>query len=260
MFGGESVKLYKKRIGEYKKLVQGQYVNDISVQNTMRQCQNVIIGQKRARTSYFEFLYEQSKFIKKRWWSLQGMVLLILWLLLRDSESVEYMGRITGILVEVFVILIIPEIWKNRRHLAVEIERTSFYSLRQICAARMLLFAIVDLMMVMIFFIVTFHTVPISICDMVINFLIPFNVSSCICFRLLYSKWMESEYIAVIVSMVWIILWSVIVTHNALYHIIVDPIWIGLIILSFGYLIFLIRKAQMNCEKVWKNQINGINA
>lgn len=254
------MRLYKKRIGEYKKLVQGQYVNEMSVQNTIRQCQNVMIGQENIRISYFEFIYEQSKFIKKRWWGLQSLVLILLWLLLRDPENTEYMGRITGILVEVFVILIIPEIWKNRRYLAIEIERTSFYSLRQICAARMLLFAIVDLMMMMIFFIVAFHTVQISIYNMAINFLIPLNVSSCICFRLLYSQWMESEYIAVFVSMIWIILWSVIVTNNVLYHIIADPIWIGLIILSFGYLCFLIRKGQMNCEKVWRNQFDGINA
>ncbi len=234
---------YEKRIREYKELIQRRYVKDSSIQKTVKQCGSIIAERGNVKTSYFEFLYDQSAFIKKRWWILQGVVLLILWLLLRDSDNAEYMGRIIGTLATVFVMLIIPEFWKNRRNSAVEIERTSFYSLRQICMARILLFAIVDFMMVMAFFTVAFHTIQISIYSMIVNFMIPFNVSSCICFRVLYSKWMESEYIAVFVSVVWIVVWLAVVTHDPLYHIIAEPIWLGLVLLSFGYLIFLIKRS-----------------
>ncbi len=190
---------------------------------------------------------------------MQGAVLITLWFLLRDSDSTEYMGRIMGILASAFAILIIPEIWKNRKCSTVEIESASFYSLRQICAARILLFAIVDLMMVVVFFMVTFNTIPVPVYNMVINFMIPFNVSSCICFRLLYSKWMESEYIAVFISMVWIVVWSAIVTHNSVYQIIAEPVWVGLVILSSGYLVFLIQKSQLIGGNVWRDDIDGIN-
>ena len=62
------------------------------------------------------------------------------------------MGRILGILSIVFADLIIPEIWKNQRYSVMEVEGAAFYTLRQICAARILMFAAVDLLMVTVFF------------------------------------------------------------------------------------------------------------
>ena len=252
------MRVYKKKIVEYKEVIRKQCVKEQSVQKVIKQSQDVIVSEGNSRMSYFEFLYEQSGFIKKRWWGLQGIVLLVLWLLLRGGGT-EYMERFIGILATAFSILIIPEIWKSRKCLAVEIEKTSFYSLRQICAARTLLFGVVDLIMVMLFFCITFHTVQISMYNLIINFLIPFNVSGCICFRLLYSKWMDAEYMAVLGSVVWIVIWSVVVIRDSFYRILAEPLWCGLVLLSFGYMLFLIRKSQQSCEEVWGNSGNGIN-
>lgn len=97
-----------------------------------------------------------------------------------------------------FSILIIPEIWKNRRFSAFEIEKASYYSLRQICAARLLLFAIVDMMMVTVFFILVFATMQIPLSSIATNFLIPFNISSGVCFHLLCKKgliWNMFQYV-----------------------------------------------------------------
>lgn len=243
------MKLYQKRIKEYKELIQGQYVKDDAINETIIRCNGIIEKQRDVKTSYFEFLYEQSAFIKKRWWIFQGIVLCVLWLLLMDSDNAEYMGRIMGTLATVFAMLIIPEFWKNRRNSAMEIEMASYYSLRQICSARILLFAMADFMMITAFFAVAFHTVQISIYNMMINFMIPFNVSCCICFRVLYSKWIESEYIAVFASMAWIVLWLVAVTQDSIYHFIAEPVWLGLVLLSSAYLVFLARKSNMDCEK-----------
>lgn len=244
------MKQYKKRIDDYKKLIQEQYIRESSVQNVIDQCKGVMPPQENIRISYFEFLYEQSKFIKKRWWVLQGCVLFLLWFLLKDSGAAENMGRTMGIFAASFAVLIIPEIWKNRRFSCTEIEGAAFYSLRQICAARILLFAIVDMVMITVFLVITYNTIQISAYRMITNFLLPFNVSGCICFRCLYSKWAETEYIAVLVSIVWSIIWSAIVTQDSIYNMIAESIWLGLVLLSFGYLIFCIRKSQVSCEIV----------
>lgn len=221
------MKRYKKKIEQYNNLIQEQYIRESSVQAVIDQCKDVRINQEDMRMSHFEFLYAQSQFIKKRWWVLQGCVLILLWLLMKDSGS-------TG-----------------------EIERASFYSLRQICAARTFLFAIVDLIKVTLFFVITFSTIQISAYTMIINFFIPFNVSVCICFRLLNKKWSEKEYIAVILSTAYSVLWSVIVMQDSIYQRIAEPIWIGLLLLSFGYLIFCIRKSQFGSKLDWGNT-NGI--
>ena len=251
---------YQKRIQAYRTLIQKQYVNERAIQNVIQQTKNIIVMQENGRTSYYEFLLEQSQFIKKRWWFLQGIVLILLWLLLKDSANTGYTERILGILASVFVILIIPEIWKNRKYSAIVIERTSYYSLRQICAARTILFAIVDMIMIVIFFMISYRTIQISLFRMVINFLIPFNVSNCICFRLLYSKRIDTEYTAVFTSMIWIIIWSAIVTQDSLYHKIAKPVWLTCTLLSFGFLIYFIRKSWLVCEEVWEDHRYEINA
>jgi hypothetical protein len=244
------MKLYKKRIDDYKKLIQEQYIRESSVQNVIDRCKGMMTPQENIRISYFEFLYEQFKFIKKRWWVLQGCILLFLWLLLKDSDAAENIGRTMGVFAALFAVLIIPEIWKNRRFSCMEVEGASFYSLRQICVARILLFAIVDLVMVTVFLVITYNTIQISAYRMIMNFLLPFNVSGCICFRCLCSKGAETEYIAVFVSVVWIVIWSAITMHDSIYHMIAEPIWLGLVLLTFGYLIFCVRKSQFNCDIV----------
>ena len=251
------MKPYIKKIKDYKNLIQKEYVRKSSVQNVMEQCKAVIDHQEISQTSYFEFLYEQSRFIKKRWWILQGTVLTFLWLLLQNLDGGNR-ERIAGVLATAFALLIIPEIWKNRRFSAIEIEEAAFYSLRQICAARILLFAAVDLAMVTVFFIITLNTIQISAYEIIINFLIPLNVSACICFRLLCSKKFEMEYTAVLICAIWTGLWLAILTHENIYYAIAEPIWLGLVGLTFIYLFFCIEKSQHYCEMIMEDTINGI--
>lgn len=252
------MKLYKKKIKKYRNLIQNYYVRESAVQNVVSQCKEIHIWQEHMCSSYFEFLYEQCKFIKKRWWMLQGGLLLILWFLLYDLDSMESIGRIMGAFSVFFSILIIPEIWKNRRFSAFEIEKASYYSLRQICAARLLLFAIADMMMVTVFFGLVVVTLQIPLSSVVTNFLIPFNVSSGVCFHLLCKKGVDMEYIAVCLCMAFVIVWSMIVANDVIYYVIVEPLWLALILISFGYLIFCVHKYQQECELIWENNSNGI--
>ncbi len=252
------MKGYRKRIKDYRKLIQKEYVRDAAIQKVIDHCGGLMIQEENSRLSYLEFLYEQARFIQKRWWGLQALVLLLLWFLLKDSDSAGDMGRMMGILATVFTILIIPEIWKNRRYSAVEIEGAAFYSLRQICAARIFLFAVADMIMVTVFFVVSFYTIRISAYRMITDFLIPFNVSGCICFRLLYSRRGEMEYVALLISGVWMGIWTAIVMYDEIYQRIVEPVWLGLLLLSFGYLVFCLKKSQRNCENGWEEVIDGI--
>lgn len=64
---------------------------------------------------------------------------LLLWFLLKYTDSNYYTQRCIGIAAPLFVIMLVPEIWKNRNANAMEIECTSYYSLRQMYAARMML-------------------------------------------------------------------------------------------------------------------------
>lgn len=229
------MKQYEKKIESYQTLIQKGYVRESVVRNVMKQCAGIMSRQDDRRASYFGFLHEQFKFIRKRWWALQGGSLLLLWMLLADYGEGANADRVLGALSVI----------------------SSYYSLRQICSARILMFAAVDLTRITIFFAVSFSTLQISAYRIVIDFLVPFNISCCICFRLLYSKWQELEYIAVFLSTACIFAWSMIVSTDFIYERISMTVWIGLLLLSFIYLIYCIWKSQCNCEINWEGKANG---
>ena len=117
------MKQYQKKIGEYKALIQKKYVREAAVHAVMEQCSDIMSRQDNRQASYFEFLFEQFRFIKKRWWALQGGILFLLWVLLADPAGGENIERVLGAMSVMFSVMIIPEIWKNRRCSAVEIEK-----------------------------------------------------------------------------------------------------------------------------------------
>ena len=157
----------------------------------MERCSDIVSRQDNRRARILNFYLSSSNFIKKRWWALQGGILFLLWILLTDSDGGANTERTLGAMSVMFSVMIVPEIWKNRRFSAVEIEKTAFYSLRQICAARTLLFAAVDLVYDYSFFfsIFSFIRYRFSAYRLIIDFSSSVLMfSCCICFRLLYSK------------------------------------------------------------------------
>ena len=85
------MKNYKQQIKEYKEEIEEKYVRAEAENKTVKACQNIlsesVLSKQSHRTSYFEFLYEQTKFIKKGWWILQGCVLMCLWIWLSNYMS-----------------------------------------------------------------------------------------------------------------------------------------------------------------------------
>ncbi len=86
--------------------------------------------ESREQLSRAEFLYQQSQYIRKRWWILQGGLLMLLWILLAVSESGVVVQKSMGVAAPLFAVLLLPVLWKNRNAQATEIEGTAFYSLR----------------------------------------------------------------------------------------------------------------------------------
>ena len=113
------MKAYRQRIQEYRDFVQQTCIREEAGACTIKVCQDILTEQalqmESKKTSYFEFLYEQSRFIKKRWWVLQGGVLLYLWLWLsNNANDMKETMRLMGIFATMFVILIVLEKPKKR--------------------------------------------------------------------------------------------------------------------------------------------------
>lgn len=202
--------------------------------------------------SWLEFLMQQGHYIKKRWWVLQGALLVFLLCVLKASESPYYIQRSLGVAAPLFVLLILPELWKNRNCGAMEVECTTFYSLRQIYAARMALFAGVDLMLLSLFFCGATFFVRLTVWEMLVQFVLPFNVACCICFRCLYSRKTGSEVFSLLLCAVFTGLWVHVLLNDAVYDAISIPLWSLMLAASLGYLAYSIVHGAKEWEQTWE--------
>ena len=203
-------------------------INEDKMMETIVVSQSAFLsGESEKMTSPSEFLIIQSGLIQKRWWFLQGLLLTFVCLFLCHMETDYLIRRALGLTGPLFVILILPELWKNRNFDAMEVECTTYYTIRSIYAARLTLFAVVDLLLLSAFFTVASVVARISLWEMLIQFVLPFNVTCCICFRTLYAKRIRSEALAMLLCILWTGVWAMLIMSNSVYSAISVPMWIA---------------------------------
>ena len=62
--------------------------DESKIQKTIAVSKEAFLSEESEQTiSHIEFLYQQSKFIKKRWWLVQGLLLAFVCFLLNNSET-----------------------------------------------------------------------------------------------------------------------------------------------------------------------------
>ena len=211
-----------------RKLSYNVPINEENVMETIAVSKAAFLsGESEKMTSPSEFLIIQSGLIQKRWWFLQGLLLAFVCLFLCHMETDYLIRRALGLAGPLFVILILPELWKNRNFDAMEVECTTYYTIRSIYAARLALFAGVDLLLLSAFFAVASVFAKITVWEMLIQFVLPFNVTCCICFRTLYAKRIQSEALAMLLCILWAGVWAMLILSNAIYSMISVPIWIA---------------------------------
>ena len=211
-----------------KELTYDVPINEEKVKETIVASKaSFLSGEAEQMVSPGEFLFLQSRLIQKRWWFLQGLLLAFVCLFLCHMETDYLIRRALGLAGPLFVILILPELWKNRNFDAMEVECTTYYTIRSIYAARLTLFAGVDLLLLSAFFAVASVFAKITVWEMLIQFVLPFNVTCCICFRTLYAKRIRSEALAMLLCILWTGIWAILIMSNAIYSVISVPMWIA---------------------------------
>lgn len=108
------------------------YCDEAKIQRTIEASKAAFFAaEEKQSLSPMEFLYQQSRYIKKCWWLLQGLLLGAVCLLLLGSDSPGFTRRSLGVAAPLFVILLLPELWKNRSSEAMEVEGTTYYTIRR---------------------------------------------------------------------------------------------------------------------------------
>ena len=212
-------------------------------------------GEQERPVSRLEFLLEQSRYVKKTWWLLQGALLAAVCLLLADMEADYAIRRCLGLAGPLLAVLVLPELWKNRSADATEVECTTLYTLRSIYAARLTLFAGMDLLLLSAFFAGASVLTRVTVWEMLIQFLLPFNVTSVICLATLYSRKIQSETISMVLCLLWAAVWLLVMEQNEIYNAISAPLWVLALAASFCGLGWVILRGQRNlnleAKPVW---------
>lgn len=239
----------KEQLTVYKKMAQLE-PRETKIQETVSRSKEIFFqAERKEQLSYYEFLWAQLRVIQKRWWLLQFLLLAALWAVLSDGYEGRYVQRGMGIIASLFVILIIPELWKNRTSQSMEIEAVSYYSLRQVYAARMLLFGVADIFLVSVFCQAASVGLHIKLTELVVQFLLPLSVTSCICFGALCSKHYFSEASAIALCVVWSAVWLCIILNENVYEKVAFPVWLGLLGLAFACLAAMVWRTLKYCNQ-----------
>ena len=249
-----------KRAEKYRQVIQVEPMEE-RIQETILKSKNAFFKADQERVLFYhEFLWTQLQVIQKRWWILQFLILAALWIALGSIQDEIYIKRSMGVVASLFVILIIPELWKNRSCGCIEIEAASYYSLKQVYAARMLLFGITDIFLVTLFLGTVSTGLHFELSELAVQFLFPLCVTACICFGILCCRYSFSEAVAMILCVIWSAVWLFVVLNENVYAIITAPIWVTLLGIAILFLIFTVCRILKNCNKYLEVSLDEIRA
>lgn len=206
-------------------------------------------GERERPVSRLEFLYQQSRYVKKRWWLLQGLLLAAVCLLLCQAETDYGIRRCLGLAGPLLAVLVLPELWKNRSCDALEVECTTLYTLRSIYSARLVLFAGVDLVLLSLFFAGASVLTRVTVWEMLTQFLLPFNVTCVICLATLYSPRIKSQNLSMVLCLIWATVWLLIMERDWIYDAISAPLWVLALVGSFCCLGYTALRGQRNWNR-----------
>lgn len=206
--------------------------------------------------SYHEFIWNQLRMIRKRWWAIQFVVLYLAWLFLSTENEMFYIRRGMGVFAALFAIILIPELWRNLTNRCMEVEIASYYSLHQIYAARILLFGAVDVLLLTAFIGCAHYFLSIVLTDLVTQFLLPMVVTACICFAAL-GKQHRNEWIAIGLCLLWSGLWWAVAANDQLYSAITIPIWLAVFAFAILFMVITIYRLLKNCNKYMEVTLSG---
>lgn len=248
----------EKKIAEYKKWNQLKPRED-KILDTIHKSKEIFCQKEQEKLlTYYEFLWIQFRVTQKKWWVLQAVLLAVMGAALPSVGEDYFIQRGLGIAGVLFVVLIIPELWKNQSCKCMEIEGASYYSLRQIYAARILLFGLVDVVMLTVFCLALRGSLHITLLSFISQFFFPMLVTACICFGLLCRRQLINEAVSVVLCVVWSTVWWLITANEKIYAVITPPVWIALTVMAAVILSSMIYRIVHDCMKYWEDTSYGI--
>ncbi len=222
------------------------------LQETIAACKELYFRQEQSHLlTYREFLWTQFQHTRKRWWALQALLLAFAIRILPGMEQDFSKVRTTGVIGCLFVMLMIPELWRNREHASTQVEAACFYSLRQVYAARITLFGIVDVALLTLFSL-SLGRMGLSLTEVISQFLLPVTVTACICFWFLCGKQNWSETASLAGCLLFGAAWWLLLMNEKIYFMIAPAVWAALLAIALAFLALAVRKTIGSTNQYWE--------
>lgn len=199
---------------------------------------------------YRSFLFSQFLMIKKYWWGVQFLIMCAAWYIMATGDAAAVIRREVGVLSVLFVVSIIPELWRNLNDKCMEIEIASYFSLKNIYAARLLLFGMVDLAVVSVFACSAYLMLDVTLTDIIFQFLIPMTVTAGICFLILCGN-RRGMGRSVVSCLVMCVFWYKICGSDAVYTKVAPAAWIGIFAMACVFLTYTGIRLLKNCNRYY---------
>jgi hypothetical protein len=157
-------------------------------------------------------------------------------------DGAWYAQRGLGIAGTVFVILVMPELWKSRETKSIEIEESARYNLRYVYGAKLLIFGFVDLMLISLFGFAMIQTQEFFVPDLLKQFMFPVMISTIISLGTLSLEKNFNEVASALLCAAVNMTWLLTVSSETVYERITIPIWVVLFSSGLGIMILLLYK------------------
>ncbi len=237
---------------ELTRIYPGIAPREEKIRETIQLSQEVFFLQEQnSRLSYWDFLWGQLHYTRRRWWALQAVLLLIAGQIIPEMENHFSRIRSIGSIGCLFVVLMIPELWRNKETDSTQVEAACLFSLRQVYAARITLFGIVDIALLTLF---SFGLggMGLSLAEIISQFLLPATVTACICFWLFCGKQNWNEAVSLAACLLFGGAWWLLIMNESIYASIVPAVWIFLFGLSLVFLAFAVLKTVRGANHYWE--------
>lgn len=200
--------------------------------------------------NYPEFLWCQFVMLRKRWWVLQGLLLVLAAgaMLILEKNQV----RILSVVGCLFTVLVIPELWRNRFCASTQVEAACLYSLRQIYAARIFLLGSVDVLLLTLFCRVLHSSMGMPMTLVLAHFLLPVTITASLCLCAFSIRRTLCGAISLTACLALCGIWLGIVIHEELYSRVLPIVWVTLTAAAILLLAMMVRRTLQTTNQLWE--------
>lgn len=198
------------------------------------------------------FIFGQMRFISKGTWVIKAFVFLGLFFAVYvvcpgNGKGAEQMMALAASLL---VLTAMPEIWKNIRYRALDVESCTRFGLKKAYLARFLLLGMADLLMATFFVLCTNRRISSSFYQIALWLLVPYNSMLSVCLSVMAFGKKGSESMAEACGALWmaVVFWLTGYWH--IYEKVQLFMWGILLLLSYAYIIFVIGRIMKNANRL----------